>query len=209
MSRFRLDTTPQSATQPRKPRSYLQICIWDNGKGIASTLEPLLKAGQPIRALHLPPYMWDRIFVDFRNFDEEVIHSTVVDQGEEIDSEGASEARLLLASFFPGISRNVDSSVAPVEPLDSPASSSTIGSAVPGMGLYALARTVLDQFQGQLFVRSGRHRLVMEMAHDAYRKVHSVRYKARITSYPEDYPAFRGNLLTMVLPITRASDVKQ
>jgi len=70
----------------------------------------------------------------------------------------------------------------------------------PGMGLYALRRTVLDQFQGTLFIRSGRYRLIIEVAHDAFRKQYNVRYKCKITEYPKWIPSFRGNLLILQLP---------
>lgn len=181
----------------------LRICIWDDGQSIADTLLPLVKSGRPIRAFHLPPYMSDRIFVQIRSYKEEILRETVVDQTEEITLAVAHEPHLLLASLYPGVSRSIATSVAAVEPFDGQDTKSLpqLSLSAPGMGLYALSRTVLAQFQGQLLIRSGNYRLLLESAHDAYRKQYNVQYKCKITRYPESFPPFKGNLLTIQLPI--------
>jgi hypothetical protein len=70
-----------------------------------------------------------------------------------------------------------------------------------GMGLYALTKTALDSYQGRIQIRSGQHRLVMEIARDKIRRAKAVRYDCRITRYPDRFPKFKGNLLTIELPI--------
>jgi len=198
-------SSDEPSRQPARDGS-LRICIWDDGKSIADTLLPIVAAGKPIRTFGLPSYMCETTRVELRRFDETVTSVRFVNDGEPLTQEQANEAHLLFASFYPGVSRDVAQSIPKVEPYDGKVSANSVLSQLsgPGMGLYALRRTVLDQFQGQLFVRSGRYRLVMEVAHDQFRVRYKVRYKAKITEYPDTFPPFRGNLLALDLPIKSA-----
>ena len=204
VSKFdRRDKTLSPTAIHSAPEGSLRICVWDDGQSIVSTLLPLVEKGAKVRAFQFPPFMCEKILVQLRTFDKRVQKGIVIDQGEEISTKMPLEPYLLLASLFPGVSRTVADPVPGVEPFEAglhdipPA----LSYSAPGMGLYALARTVLDQFQGQLVLRSGNYRLSYEVAHDVYRVQKNVRYKCKITSYPEEYPSFRGNLLTMQLPI--------
>jgi hypothetical protein len=185
-------------TRLKKLKGTLRICIWDDGEFIANTLLNPLRTGKPVRALRLPPYMCERIFVQLRSFDETVEKELILDQSKDPNAE-SPEFELLAASLYPGVSRTAGEPVPQVEAYSElPESDASIG---PGMGLYALTRTVLDQFQGSLVIRSGNHRLAMEIAHDTYRQRHRVRYKCKITKYPTGYPIFRGNHLVIQLPV--------
>jgi hypothetical protein len=188
---------------------YLRICVWDDGDSIAQTLINALDEGRSIHAVDLPGYMCDRIYVTIRNFEQTVASGHVVDQSDKI-SKPTTEGRVLLASLFPGVTRTAEKEIAKVAPFgDTSPSTDTVkrvfdalGSA-PGMGLYALTRTAIDQFMGSLFIRSGNYRLFIESAHDAYRVQHKVRYKCKITQYSRHMPPFRGNLLGIQLPLRR------
>ena len=146
--------------------------------------------------------MCEKIHVLIKTFDEEKKRTLVVKQSE-CPTKEATEPRILLSSLFPGISRTVSESVPKPEPYVEEESfeEEWLFQASPGMGLYSLVRTALDQYQGTLRIRSGHCRLWMAVAHDVYRIEHNVRYKCRITLYPESYPPFRGNLITIQLPI--------
>lgn len=205
MRKTGVSSVEEMAKSPRKIQSKvkklkgsLRICIWDDGEFIANTLLNPLRDGKPVRAVRLPPYMCERIFVQLRSFDETVENELVLDQSKD-PSPGSPEFELLVASLYPGVSRTAAESIPEVEPYFEGLNSNVL--VAPGMGLYALTRTVLDQFQGSLVIRSGNHRLAMEVAHDTYRQLYSVRYKCRITKYPQYYPTFRGNLLVIQLPI--------
>jgi hypothetical protein len=85
--------------KPIKVEGSLRICIWDNGKGIAETLKPLVDAGRSIRRLSLPAYMCDKIHVQLRKFDEKVTRTLIVDQSEDISREKATDAHLVTRQF--------------------------------------------------------------------------------------------------------------
>ena len=186
----------------------LRICVWDDGESITSTLMKPLILGRSVRSVVLPGYMYDRLRVDLRTFDMKVRRKHIVDQWEE-PTKDTPEARLLLSSLFPGISRTIEEDVPEVEEyyVDEPTSYLRESASVsgPGMGLYALVRTALDQFQGTLFIRSGRYRLQMEIASDLFRRRDNVRYRSKITQYPISFPPFRGNLLIIQLPIKKSA----
>jgi hypothetical protein len=188
------------------PPSSLRICVWDDGDSIPNTLTKAIEEGLSIQAFRLPTFMSDKIFVELRSPDGKK-STRIIDQSEDLSRANANdEWLLLLASLFPGVSRDTSKIVPAVQPYDEGSSQMAqpfqqFLLSAPGMGLYALTRTVLDQFQGSLFLRSSRHRLLIELAHDAYRTKYQVRYKCKITRYPDFLPAFRGNLLTVQLPV--------
>jgi len=188
--------------EKKKIEGSLRICVWDDGDSIPSTLLNVLKAGKNVRAFRFPLYMYDAIHVRVRNFEGAKLREIVVNQSEDLTA-ASTEARVLLSSLYPGISRTVDDQVPAVEPYENaaPEEPNLYLDWMPGMGLYSLTKTVLDQYQGSLFIRSGNYRLLMEMAHDAYRVQFNVHYKCTITAYPEVFPGFRGNLITIKLPI--------
>ncbi len=189
-------------TNKRKSKGNLRICVWDDGEIIANTLADPLKNGKSVRVMKLPSYMSDRIFVQLRDFNGTVQNKAVYDQSEDPTTQSI-EAQLLLSSLYPGISRTASDPIPATEPFeDMP--DETIAPFLnwaPGMGLYSLLRTVLDQFQGDLLIRSGNHRLSIEVAHDAVRRQYNARYKCKITKYPDKFPPFKGNLLVIQLPI--------
>lgn len=195
---------PERSDQVKKKvEGSLRLCVWDDGESIAKTLLSPLKAGRSVRAFQFPAYMCDRIFVQLRDFDKTKKEQFIVDQCENPSAE-SMEAVVLLSSLYPGISRTAADIAPEVEPFDQQPSTTDTKAWLdwaPGMGLYSLARTALDQYQGNLFIRSGKYRLSIEMAHDTYRVQHSARYKCKITEYPEILPEFRGNLVTITLPI--------
>jgi|GEM_PF-1840374 len=193
----------------QETRGSLRICIWDDGKSIASTLMEALDNGSTINAFNLPPYMCDKVYVTRRNFSQTRSENHLVDQSEQITKQTATEQRVLLASMFPGVTRTVVAKVARVSPFEDGTDNVSDNTFkleealrnAPGMGLYSLMRTVLDQFSGTLFIRSGNSRLLIESAHDTFRIQHQCRYKCKITDYEKHMPAFKGNLLAIQLPL--------
>lgn len=199
-----------------KLEGSLRICIWDNGDTIANTLLSVVNQGKSVRSKSLPGYMYDRVFLKLKkieaDFTKKLINEFPVDQSEDLTIESANEARALLLSMFPGITRmgeKPDTNI-PEEQTESDVPSNhddnnfepeNLFRGTRGMGLYALTRTALDQFQGSLFIRSGNFRLHKEIAHDAYRVQHHARYKCTIAKYPSFYPEFKGNLIVIQLPI--------
>ena len=196
-----------------KVEGSLRICIWDDGETIAETLLKIVTQGRSVRSMCLPEYMCDRVYVKLKRirsgFEKTLEKELTIDQSENLSKETANEARALLLSMFPGITRTVDdpkSTVKPYDDLDTN-TEDNVGTLVnflnevPGMGLYALTRTALDQFQGSLFIRSGNFCLHKQVAHDTYRVQHNVRYKCTITQYPDYFPPFKGNLISIQLPI--------
>ena len=212
--------------RPKGIPSQLRVSVWDDGQGIISTLKPLIEKGLAIRSVRppdFPEYMYDRIFVRVRPWGGSYDNEQEVNQGED-PSPSTPDHIILLSSLYPGISRSVSVPVRPVERFDEESSTTfhetVIGgqsqnalnfeakSTAPkealaskaGMGLYALTRAVVDRHTGSLILRTGRYSLQLELSHDTYTHQHQVRYKAKITVFPEEYPSFKGNLLTIELP---------
>jgi hypothetical protein len=200
------DENPDSSVVTKRARlgklalcGYLRLFVWDDGESITETLKPLVSRKQPVRSHTLPTYMYDRIFYQLRDFQKAVVREGVANQAvDPLDDAGDEE--ILLSSFYPGISRTVAESVDQVDPFDTSHSAVALTNK-QGMGLYALMKTVIDTYQGSLFVRCGNLRLTLESSHDAFRVRHNARYKAKITRYPESFPNYTGNLLIVQLPL--------
>jgi len=181
---------------------HLRIFVWDDGDSIIDTLEPLIRADKTVRAVRLSyPYLYDAIYLETNKFGEGSSTASVVLQEEDPVAD-ASQEQILLASLYPGITRTVGQKVDDVDPLvGQPGPESFEWAKQQGMGLYALTKTALDSYQGRIRIRSGHHRLVIDIARDKTRKRHRVRYECWITRYPDRFPKFKGNLLTIELPI--------
>jgi hypothetical protein len=201
-SLFQSKPTSGSADQ-KSPSTggHLRIFVWDDGMGIIETLERLIRSSKSIRAVKLPyPYLYDAIYLQTSEYGKEVPPGIVVQQ-EKDPPKDASEEQILLSSLYPGITRTVSQKVDDVDPVGDTAEESVEWANQQGMGLYALTKTALDSYQGRIRIRSGHHRLTIEIARDRIRKEHKVRYECSVIRYPKGYPMFRGNLLAIELPI--------
>lgn len=193
---------------PNGKPSQLRICVWDDGEGIVSTLKPLIANGLPIRSVRLPTYMYDRIVVRTRQYGGEFDQGHVEAQ-ENDPTTNTPDHIILLASLYPGTSRSVSVQVPDVEKFEddakkiSPQASPLDSKA--GMGLYALTRTVVDGYRGSLILRTGCYLLQLELAHDAFVTQFRARYKAKVTLFSEGCLPFKGNLLTIQLPVRSSS----
>lgn len=197
------------------PKS-LRICVWDDGDGIAETLITSLKNGNSIKSHSLPTFLLDKIHVELNNFGRNKKDSKkrIVDQGE-VPKLSSGEGRFLLASLFPGISRAADKKsnidhVVPFDYSDSEGREPELRSGIraledffyhgPGMGLYALTRTVVDQFLGTIFIRSGSYSLHLRL--NSFSKTREyARYDCKITKYPDRLGRFLGNMVVMHIPL--------
>jgi hypothetical protein len=145
--------------------------------------------------------MYDKIYLERGGLTKTKKTNFVVDQYDD-PTHDATEDLILLASLYPGVTRTVAEFARDVDPLDSGRQVELMNWArQQGMGLYALTRTALDLHQGVLTIRSGRNKLMIEIARDKYRKG-GARYRATITNFPRTFPRFKGNLLTIQLPIS-------
>jgi hypothetical protein len=193
---------PSSNVKGAPAAGHLRIFVWDDGQAILETLEPLVRERKSIRAVRLAyPYQYDAIYLEINKFGEKTFIDSIVEQDVDPHT-NASEEEILLASLHPGITRTIDQKVDEVDPFEDPAKAKSLEWVnQQGMGLYALTKTALDSYQGRIQIRSGQHRLVMEIARDKIRRAKAVRYDCRITRYPDRFPKFKGNLLTIELPI--------
>lgn len=215
-SQIQNDNQTEGKDQDLKLEGSLRICIWDNGDNIANTLLSVVDQGGSVKSKSLPDYMYDKVYLKLKKINDDftgkLVDEFVVDQSENLTKDSANEARALLLSLFPGITRmaeepdtdredKTESNMLSEQDNDSGSGPVNLFSGTRGMGLYALTRTALDQFQGSLFIRSGNFRLHKEIAHDAYRVQYNARYKCTISKYPNYYPRFKGNLIVIQLPI--------
>ncbi len=194
-------------------KGFLRICVWDDGEAITDVLLRLLDEGKPISSNYWPSYLCEKIKVNVRNFENKLLVTEIVDQADEITREKATEARVLLASLFPGVSRCVAEPVPHTEHPDdlnpkaaqsdnsNGVDESTFSSA-PGWGLFSLTKVVLDQYRGNLLIRSGNHRLYIKGYFGPISFKENARYNCKITKYPKVYyPKFRGNLFVINIPV--------
>lgn len=182
-----------------KSNSNLLISIWDDGETIANTLLAVLKENRPIRTQNLPSYMQENILCQKKDFGaSDYIEPIVISESHDVNRKTEQLGRLLVFSTFPGVSRHAGS---PAITKDD--SQKYIGGVVleRGMGLYALRRTVVDQFQGNVNIRSGQYFIRIGRPSRPLENKYNARYLYRIKEYPPNYKSFKGNLININLPI--------
>jgi len=169
----------------------LSISIWDNGIGIARTLGECLTGSDEIGPKTIRvgnPTVLDEFHVVPEGWTSR--HSVLTSDWTP-DSD-AHEAELLLASLFPGISRKAAQAVEPVDaPGPAPAEANV------GYGLHALYRSVVDDFAGELAIRTGRLSLRLRAAGDGGGGA----YEAHL-EFHDEWPEFLGNMVTVRIPFS-------
>lgn len=199
----------QGEDESPKSKSHLMICIWDDGAGIADTLIAVLEKGKPIRTENLPTFLLDRIYCQVKKFGAvEYEHELLIHEAYEVNNvKSPRPGSVLIFSLFPGVSRFAAQETPSTMPPPTPVQPKYVRGYYleKGMGLYALKKTVVDQFQGKLFIRSGRHFLRIQRAYEPYASRENARYNYVLKVYPDAFPAFKGNLLTISLPLRTSS----
>jgi hypothetical protein len=197
-SQFNLKPRSSSSGTPR-----LSICVWDDGSGVITTLKSCIARGLSIRPAghsHLPDEAFD---VTLTNPDDESQHPREPLLASSTPDETSPDWMLLLASFFPGITRKNEWSAPPIPHYGEWDGESSETKSISGMGLYTLLRTVVDAFKGVVELRSDTYLLNIDRASKALHGVPAIKYHARIHRFPSHYPSFRGNMLTIHLPLNR------
>jgi len=192
---------------PSMSNQMLTLSFWDNGQGIVDTLGQCLQSGLPVRAKVDGGLLKDNVKAKFYTNEGLIRKKTIgFDWTPKMDS-GAS--LILLSSIFPGVTRKVCQevpAVASVEafegvPLNAPESS-------PGMGLYALLRTVVDGLGGSIAIRTGG--LFMNVKANAAEKGKptEAKYQAKILEHSAEIPAFYGNMVSIRIPLKHSKLTK-
>ena len=181
---------------PQKAAGHLTVVFWDDGQSMVDTLGCALRNGKQIRAANVPA-----LDANYR--------VTVVDKGRKTSSllpssfvpqPDTTEALVLVAALFPGITRDVEGKGHEVHPRlkeEAPAL------ALPGMGLHVLVNTVVDVFGGSLAFRTKNFFMNVKKAKQGDWEA---KYSAKIERY-DDSRIFLGNMLTIRLPL--AKDVEK
>ncbi len=178
-----------------EPPRWLTISVWDDGEGIVETLRAGLRHGHRVR-------VHDTDIDDLFVVDEHGHITELETTWEPSRDEEPSDAHLLVASFFPGISERGYARVEPVQHPDSEVAEELVGKgdsdAEVGMGLCMLYRSVLDTFGGTIAVRSDN--LFMNVKRKRATKGEQRRcYKAKVVSY-DTQTHFPGNMITLRIP---------
>lgn len=160
------------------------VSVWDDGNGIVDTLRTALKAGGSVRATTGAPV--DRFDVKPVGWNPTCLSYS----SDWTPDRESSDAELLLASVFPGISQKPWRRDIPI--LTRPDGESR--SEDVGHGLHALYRSVVDDFGGSVAFRTGRHFLNLKGGESPRS------YRAKLARYV-DWPLFRGNMVTVRVPI--------
>lgn len=177
-------------------RGYLTIVVWDDGQSIPETIKNVLKAGKSIRSVNIDRLHFDYdVTTEWQDSGEIVVER--INTSWVPDIETPSE-KLLLSALFPGITsdveakkgRNVDSAVFREDEV--------LG--FPGMGLYVLANQVVDVFGGMLSIRTDKYFLNVKTEKGLSKEMVK-RHSAKLEIIPDHVPPFRGNMITVRLPL--------
>ena len=177
-------TVAATVTEDTPGDHWLVIAMWDDGTSIVDTLRACLRDGESLRATTAPI---DEIFdVEPVGWESDRLPLTSSFRPDASCADG----ELLVASLIAGISRKPSQQA--VEHVPRPEAGDWDDHV--GYGLYALYRSVINDFGGELCVRTHGHELRLTAGDEPHC------YRTRVEKYADE-PEFAGNLITARLPI--------
>jgi hypothetical protein len=204
----------QSDEQPKKDKnSYFTINFWDNGSSIIDTLKLPLREGKKIKSTisekHYQSVTKNTNQIEFlikmKDHYIEDFFTTNSELRADLDEE-----HILLAAFFPGVSREPDREPDLFNPYH------------PGIGLSYLTNTVMNKLKGKISVRTKKYFLNIKCLSNYEKKQYikefknskenkfegkdffndnSTYYKAKFKEYNNKMPEFKGNMITIMIPL--------
>ncbi len=189
---------------------FLTISYWDNGDSIIATLQKALKENllarvKDIEGNDLNTALHFSMLIKSDIADEQVSEYYHSDDDPTPDS---SPLELLLAATMPGVSRDPhgkDTRFSTNPHIGEDRSQFN----KPGMGLTTLLNAVIDLLKGNVAIRSGKYfvnfKAPTEREKKYYAKSGKFRfnklYRAKVVKYGGRMPAFKGNMITIRLPL--------
>ena len=182
----------------KKVPTSLTLCVWDNGSSIADTLKNQLMNGHAIRVNVDPSHFKDRFLL----VDDEGIFDPKNISASSTPNLDSPESEFLLSSMLPGITRRGPyQEMSFIEEIPE-LLARDFYAAQPGMGLFALLQAAIKSFGGKVTVRSGNLRLSVREPKPDEKQEPDVAYRVKCSTYPPATPRFRGNMITIRLPLS-------
>ena len=173
--------------------NHFTLVFWDNGQSMIDTLRDAYHDTSKIKAL-LPPRIIHPIFeVDTDEYSSIRVNTRIL-PGEFKTFENEHDYYWFLATFFPGVTKDPEQKTR--EGYKNQNIEDVPMFKYPGMGLYLLLKTVVDNFGGTINVRTSNYKLKITASTNA-----EFNYKADIKKVESFKNTFRGNLLSIHLPL--------
>lgn len=178
------------------------ITYWDDGDSILETIKAPIMKGEIVKA-QFDELQFESLFSSFYvKYVDEYSHEHIsVINSNEIPLKTDEDYKMLLSTFFPGISRDPKG-------YDNYLDNKEIDVKSPGMGLTYLLKVVIDIFEGSLAVRTSDYFMNFsksspktDLKIEEKELFFEKKYKCKIQSIPESDSYFVGNMITIRLPL--------
>ena len=179
----------------RSGNGLLTIAFWDDGDSIVDTLRRALAQGERLRTAAFDIYYdWYAIFSADTHRTTKRYRDRIYSGNDP--SRDASDAELLVASTFPGITS---------DPTRDPqgAELRRYGRHYdrPGMGLYILTSLAIDSFNGEVLIRTSSATANFARARRSVQERYQCRYRVGVVETPSMGKYFSGNHVVVRLPL--------
>lgn len=208
---FDFKDTRKSKNSKSKPYMFT-LNFWDNGESIIKTLREPLNKSLPVKSEKSVEHFYTETNTDEllfiikkEGYKYNILKSSAVELNKY-----SQDDQILLASFFPGISRNPNREYG-----------SQLGGTHPGLGLSLLMNTVVNELEGELAIRTGKYFLNIRKANKGDKMKYRDQnfgettpkvglkdifkggsyFAAKISILNNKMPSFRGNMITARIPI--------
>lgn len=193
-----------------KQGKVLTITYWDNGDSIVETLKRALEENKVARnKIKDEEEEYDdnihfTLFVKSENMEDEKIKKYY---HSDVDpTENNSNGEILLAATSPGVSRDP---FGKIKYQGNPHLFETEKFNKPGMGLTTLLNAAIDLLGGSVVIRTGNYFVnfkkpnnsVFQNYIESNELKHETLYQAKIAKYNNNMPNFKGNMITIRLPL--------
>lgn len=175
----------------------LRVVMWDDGDSIISTLRRVMSNGAELVPRKSPLLRRD-IDLQIRDFSTDDLLANETLSNQDPVSDKATNAELLIASMFPGVTSDLaaSSGMAHAEVI-----AEAKDYALPGMGLHVLVTTALDVFGGRVLIRCANIEMSLERGTPSKIAGDPPHIKAIARETDGTGGAIVGNLIAVSLPI--------
>ena len=175
-----------------KDKGFFTLIIWDDGLSMIETIKDALQQRLNIKneEINEKEYKIYEKYQSPESLTSNIIKSTIMPSIESTEDE------ILLSTTLPGITSDIKG-----EKHLSTNFASISNNFKPGIGLYILVKTVLEDYQGSISFRTKNYFMNIKPPLKTIQRKYSARFQIKILKYPDLMPEFLGNLITIRLPI--------
>ncbi|NQT58173.1 MAG: hypothetical protein HQ557_04235 [Bacteroidetes bacterium] len=172
-------------------KGFFTLVLWDDGISMIDTLKKAIQSGSKIKNSEI----YEPKFTIFEKIENASGKSSQPVESTYIPDSSSDDDLLFLSTTLPGITS---------DPLGLSHlvlnHSNKEADLKPGIGLFILVKTVIEEYSGSISFRSNNYFMNIKAPTSVVKSRHNARFQVKIKKYSDNIPSFLGNMITIRLP---------